>query len=129
MQIRSRVPFLGYLGEPGGKVLFGEDVAEAAKRNMIVETGLECDISIHGLAHFKDNYQGNIVQDKFFFLVKASDPRGTLKPAGPTGKNVWMTLDQILAFEKVHFGVLDMINICEGKDFRFLEETRAVEEY
>jgi hypothetical protein len=96
---------------------------------MEFETGFVCDITIHGLAHLKDKYQGNIVQDKFFFLASATNHRGTLKAIGPTGKNVWMTKEQIKSAKKIHMGLLDLISICEQPTFGFLEQTREVDEY
>jgi ADP-ribose pyrophosphatase YjhB (NUDIX family) len=128
-QIRTRVPYKDYLGETGGKVLFGEDVAEASKRNMLVETGLTCDMEVKGLVHFKDQYQGRIVQDKYFFVVLATNPKGSFKPEGPTGKNQWMTMEEIKAYPQVYQGVLEMFEMAEGKPFGFLEQTHVTTEY
>jgi ADP-ribose pyrophosphatase YjhB (NUDIX family) len=130
MQRRVPVPYKGYLSEPGGKVLFGEDVLAAAKRNMLTETGLTCDLELCGLVHFKDEYQGNIVQDKFFFVVRASNPRGELLSTNPAGtEQFWLTLDQIKADPKTHQGVTDMIALAEAGPFGFLEQTHVVTEY
>lgn len=129
IQRRTRVPYKGYHGDPGGKILFGEDVLEAAARNMKAETGLTCDMSIAGLVHFKDSYQDEVVQDKFFFVIKATNPSGELLAHGITGDNMWMTYEEILANAKVHQGFTDLIEIAEGSGFQFVERTNFVDEY
>ena len=129
VQHRNRVPYAGRIAEPGGKILFGEDVAAAAKRNMLTETGLTCDLRVMGVAHFKDEYLGKIVQDKFFYVVLATNPSGTLLPTGETGDNIWMTRGQLAGDPLTHPGVLDMIDIAEGACFQFIEQTHVVDEY
>lgn len=129
MQKRTRVPYTGSIAEPGGKVLFGEDILEAAKRNMLVETGLECDMKVNGIVHFKDDYLGRIVQDKFFFLIHATNPKGDLLPVGVTGENVWMTIKELEANPKTHQGVVDMIKLAEAEHFGFAERTHIMNEY
>jgi ADP-ribose pyrophosphatase YjhB (NUDIX family) len=129
MQKRRKVPFHGYISEPGGKILFGEDVTASAARNMRIETGLTCDMTVRGFVHFKDLYEEQIVQDKFFFVIKATNPRGELLPDGPTGENSWMSLSGITSNPKTHKGVLDMIKVSEDTALRFLEGTYFTDEY
>jgi len=128
VQKRTRVPYMGYIGEPGGKVLLGEDVPMAAKRNMLAETGLDCDITIRGLAHYRDTYKDELVQDKYFFVAQASNPKGTLKGVGLTGDNFWLTLDEIKT-GPLHQGVPELLEIAEGTSFTYREDTFAVDEY
>ena len=129
VQHRTKVPYQGNISEPGGKILFGEDVLVAARRNFLVETGLECDIEVRGIVHFKDEYSARIVQDKYFFVVWATNPRGDLLPKGETGENAWMTLEEITTNPKTHQGVTDMIAIAEAGHFGFLEATHVTNEY
>lgn len=128
MQHRTKVPYRGNIAEPGGKILFGEDVLQAARRNMLAETGLSCKMELRGLMHFKDKYLGRIVQDKYFFVVLATEPHGTLTQ-GETGKNMWMTRDEIAANPKTHQGVVDIIAAAESGGFTCKERTHTVEEY
>lgn len=129
MQKRQKVPYHNYISEPGGKILFGEDIAASAKRNLYAETGLTCDLAIQGVAHFKDNYQGQVVQDKFFFIIRATDPRGELIEEGSSGLNVWMTLPDIESNPKTHKSVLQMIQTAEGQGKWLLEDTHFMQEY
>jgi ADP-ribose pyrophosphatase YjhB (NUDIX family) len=129
LQKRIKVPYRGYLADPGGKILFGEDVLAAANRNMLVETNLTCDLTVKGLVHFKDSYRGSVVQDKFFFVIKASDPVGELSSGSATGENLWLSLDEIAANPKTHQGLTDLIAMAEGDSFGFIERTHFVDEY
>jgi ADP-ribose pyrophosphatase YjhB (NUDIX family) len=129
MQRRTRVPYTGRIAEPGGKVLYGEDVLTAAQRHLLAETGLECDLRVRGIVHFKDEYLGRIVQDKFFFVVLATNSRGDILPKGETSENTWMTLEEIIANPKTHQGVTDIIAMAEAGGFGFLESTHVTEEY
>jgi len=129
VQHRTRVPYHGYIAEPGGKIVFGEDVLVAAHRNMLVETGLDCVMELRGMVHFKDEYLGRIVQDKFFFVVWATHPRGELLAKGETGENTWMSLEEITVDPKTHQGVTDMIAMAESGNFGFAEQTHVTAEY
>lgn len=129
MQKRRKVPYLSNFSEPGGKIGFGEDVITGATRNMANETGLTCDMVVCGLAHFRDCYKEQIVQDKFFFVIKATNPHGELLIDGPTGINSWMTLADIANNPKTHQGVIDMIKITEDKNRWFLEDVHFTDKY
>jgi len=129
MQRRTKVPYRGYISEPGGKIVFGEDILAAAQRNMLAETGLTCDMELRGIMHLKDKYLGQIVQDKFFFVVWATGPRGELLPKGETGENRWMSFDEIVTDPKAHQGVTDIITMAEAGKFGFGEQTHTVTEY
>ncbi len=129
MQRRTKVPYQGYLSEPGGKIVLGEDVLAAAERNMLAETGLMCHMELRGMMHLKDKYLGRIVQDKFFFVLRATEPRGELLPKGETGENRWMSIDEIIADPKTHQGVTDMIAMAESGKLSFGEQTYIVGEY
>jgi ADP-ribose pyrophosphatase YjhB (NUDIX family) len=129
MQKRTKVPFRGYLAEPGGKILFGDDVLQAAERNLSNETGLHADLEIKGLVHFKDIYEEKLMQDKYFFVVKGTNPTGELKPFGSTGQNVWLSADELSQNPRTHQGVDTITKISENSSFSFHEETHHTDEY
>jgi ADP-ribose pyrophosphatase YjhB (NUDIX family) len=129
VQKRTKVPYRGYIADPGGKILFGEDIIDAAKRNMLAETGLDCEMVVKGVVHFKDSYDEQIVQDKYFFVIKATNPVGDMLTFGPTGENHWMSLEEILCSTKVHQGLSDLITIAESNDIGFSEQTHIAEDY
>lgn len=129
IQERTKVPYKDYLAEPGGKILYGENIIDAARRNLLAETGLDCDLEVKGIVHYKDEYQKIIVQDKYFFVIKGSKPTGDINPHGPTGKNCWMSLDNLSKNSKAHQGLTELIEIAEGSSPNIQESTHVVYEY
>ena len=100
LQKREEVPYKGTIGTPGDKVFFGEDVITAAKRIMKLHTGLECEMDIKGMIHIRDKYGINFVQDKYFFVIKASKPKGELIPRSIKGNHMWLTYEELDASGK-----------------------------
>ena len=129
MQERHLVPYKGTYGTPGNKIFFGENIAQTAVRTMKEQTGLTCEVHLRGIRHFKDEYQGICMQDKYFFIFAASDPRGTLIPNGRGGKNMWLTYDEIKASGRSIHGGLDILDIAQGKGDYFAETTLPVPTY
>ena len=129
VQERTRVPYKDYLAEPGGKILYGENIIDAARRNLLSETGLDCHLEIKGIVHYKDEYQKVIVQDKYFFVIEGTEPTGDMRSHGPTGKNRWMSLNDLSKNNKAHQGLTELIKIAEGSSSRIQESTHIVNEY
>lgn len=129
IQKRRAVPFKGSYSTPGDKILFSEDVHTAARRAMLLQTGLECDVELKGVKHYMDNYLGKIVQDKYFFVFLASNPRGTLKVEGRTGTNMWLTYKQATMTPPGIQGAKDIIDTALGNHFTFEEQTFLIDQY
>jgi 8-oxo-dGTP pyrophosphatase MutT (NUDIX family) len=129
MQKRGAVPFQGTYATPGDKILFGEDIHVAAKRAMLIQTGLECDVTLKGIKHYKDNYLGKIVQDKYFFVFRASNPRGTLKQHGRTGENLWLPYAEAVKMPPAIQGAPDILDMALGAGFSFDEKTFLIDRY
>lgn len=129
LQRRTLVPYKGSIGTPGDKIFFGEDASETAVRAMKEQTGLTCDVQFRGIRHIKDVFEGEIMQDKFFFVFSASNPRGTLAPSGPTGTNEWMTLDELKATGKSVQGGLEILDVSKNGQMSFEEVTYTVSSY
>lgn len=129
MQDRDAVPYTGTLGTPGDKILFGEDVQDAAQRSMEASTGLSCKLRLCGLVHTKDDYKDKIVQDKYFFVVAGHNPQGELKERGRSGNNIWMTRAELIESGRSIQGGLDIIDVAESSDWQFREKTLKIEKY
>jgi ADP-ribose pyrophosphatase YjhB (NUDIX family) len=130
MQDRQLVPYKGTYGIPGDKILFGEDVADAAKRAMREQAGFDCKVALCGLTHYKERYLGRIVQDKFFFVFRATYVSGQLMEIGKKGnKNVWLSLDNLRMSPKTLYNVLDMIEMTRSGRLKIDEQTYDVESY
>ena len=93
VQQRLKQPFYGYWGRPTGKIRWGETILEAAARELMEETGLEVDLSFEQVYHKMDYNQetGVLLEDKIFFVVAGSNPRGKLIDEFEGGRNAWMT--------------------------------------
>ena len=93
VQQRLKQPFYGYWGRPTGKIRWGETILEAAARELMEETGLEADLAFEQIYHKMDYNQetGDMLEDKIFFVVAGSDPRGTFIEQFEGGRNAWMT--------------------------------------
>ena len=129
LQERAAVPFKGTYGTPGDKILFGEDVEQAAIRAMQLQTGLLCDVTLCGIKHIKDNYRGKVVQDKYFFVFRASNPQGVLLARGRTGKNMWLSYDQVHSSGRSTNGGLELLEMAGTQRLQFDEQTFAIDSY
>lgn len=131
MQDRELTPYKNKYSTPGDKIFYGEDVQAAAIRAMQTQTGLDCDVELHGVRHIKDEYEGVCMQDKYFFIFSATNPRGKLLARGRTGKNLWLTYDEVESSGRSIHGGLEILRIAqEGRgQINFSEATYKVETY
>lgn len=131
MQDRELVPYKNAYGTPGDKIFFGEDVHTAAVRAMKAQTGLSCDVELRGIRHLKDEYEGVCMQDKYFFIFSATSPRGNLLERGRTGKNLWLTYEEVDGSGRSIHGGLEILRIAQSRQrgVDFSEATYKVETY
>lgn len=105
VQQRLKQPFFGYWGRPTGKIRWGETILEAAGRELKEETGLIADLEFESIYHKMDFNRdtGDMLEDKIFFIVAATNPRGDFIENFEGGRNAWMTqaeyASQELSFE------------------------------
>lgn len=101
MQQRLKQPYYGWWGRPTGKIRWGETILQAAARELMEETSLEADLEFLGVYHKMDFNQetGKLLEDKIFFNIAGTNPRGTLQVDFEGGRNQWMTSGEIKAQE------------------------------
>lgn len=113
LQRRRSGLFKGYVGLPGGKVEFGEDVVEAGLRELKEETGLSAIGAKLVGVYSEVNVEGESIADHFvLFVVRAEGYRGSLVESSPEGENFWAYEQEVSSLEKVLpdlFFVLDEI--------------------
>lgn len=98
IQQRLKEPFFGFYGFLTGKLRFGETVEEGAKREFEEETGLTCTPKLVDITHKMDySPEGEILDDKYFFVFNALDVSGNFIESFEGGKNHWMALKDIKA--------------------------------
>jgi 8-oxo-dGTP diphosphatase len=97
-QERLKQPYFGFWGRPTGKIRWGETITEAAAREMMEETGLAADHRLAGVVHdlVTQEESGELLEDKFFFVVHCTNVRGTLKDHFEGGHNEWMTMNEVM---------------------------------
>lgn len=123
---RLKEPFYGYWGFHGGKVKFNQYILECAEQELREETGLECDMELRGLFSAKTYNGGVLSYNHQMFIIKATNPRGTLIEKTREGFNQWFSraeIDGLLAFPNVP----ESIKIIHSNHFRWVEADRFCE--
>lgn len=124
LQQRLKQPFYGYWGRPTGKIRWGETILEAAARELMEETGLEADFEFEEIYHKMDfnKETGELLEDKIFFTIAATNTRGTLIEEFEGGRNTWMTQEEYDALP-LSFGG----HFKKPKAFQILEKRHEYE--
>lgn len=102
IQERVKNPNFGFFGFPTGKVRWGETIIQAAERECLEETKLKATFSIEGVYHehvFLDKPK-QLMEDKLFFICKATNASGELQKTFEGGNNQWLTYDQLIKKDK-----------------------------
>lgn len=122
-QQRLKHPYYGYYGFVSGKIRWGETVLEAAARELKEETGLTANLEFAGIEH-KTDYQknGELLEDKFFYIVRAKNPKGNFVESFDGGKNFWLTEKELLSKENVFEDVVPIIRYLDAKKLFFFEK-------
>jgi len=130
MHKRLKQPYFGYHGFITGKIKWGETIEEAAKREYQEETDLSGKFYLNGVKHKMDyDDNGKLLEDKFFFIFKVKNPKGTLKEKFESGENFWLTEKEILNLPRLFDGVGDIINVVKKDKFVFLQNKYIVSGY
>jgi 8-oxo-dGTP diphosphatase len=92
-QERLKNPYFGFWGLPSGKIRWGETIIQAAERECLEETGMTADFKVAGVyhEHVKSTESGELLEDKIFFVVLGTDPRGELQADFEGGHNEWLS--------------------------------------
>jgi 8-oxo-dGTP pyrophosphatase MutT (NUDIX family) len=101
-QERRKNPYYGFWGFPSGKIRWGETLVGAAARETMEETGLSADFRVAGVYHelTRQAESGELLEDKVFFVVNGTDPRGELIADFEGGHNEWLTAAEVLTKDK-----------------------------
>ena len=110
VQQRLKQPYYGYWGRPTGKIRWGETILQAAARELLEETGLKADLQYESIYHKLDfnKQSGELLEDKIFFVITCTNPRGELIVEFEGGRNAWMTPSEYAA-QELSFGGRDIL--------------------
>jgi 8-oxo-dGTP pyrophosphatase MutT (NUDIX family)/predicted transcriptional regulator len=133
VQTRTKEPYFGYMGFVTGKVRFGETIMEAAKRELLEETGLTAKLTYKYLLHehiySKDH---TLLEDKFFHVIHAFNTKGTLQNTRD-GKNEWMTerdfKKKFKEKKKIFYDELDILKWLKNPPKGMVEKEYVVEKF
>lgn len=123
-QQRLKNPFFGYRGFVTGKIRWGDRILDTAARELKEETGLTAKLEYVAMEH-KMDYAKNtkqMLEDKFFFIVRATQPKGKLIENFEGGRNSWLTEKEIINDSKVFEDVSKILQSVKSKSFIFFED-------
>ncbi len=124
MQRRLKQPFYGRMGFMSGKIRWGETIVEGARRELSEETGLKADLALKCIYHKLDyTVSGTLLEDKHFYILAATNPRGNLKAKFDSGSNHWHTLAEINDLTNKFPGVQEVIDRIHQPDLSLWEES------
>lgn len=127
LQQRLKQPYYGYHGAVGGKVRWGETVEEAAIREFEEETGLKAKVKLLVVKHKMDySKDGQLLEDKYFFVFKATKTGGKFISEFEGGKNLWLTLDEIKTLSPVFDDLDKSMKVVHQKHLSFSQNKYIV---
>lgn len=126
LQERLKHPYFGFWGYPGGKIRWGETIIEAGARELFEETGLTANITYQGVyhEHVVQAETKNILEDKIFHVVSATNLSGEMLAAFDGGKNAWLSAEELSQKEKKYASCDIETRVGTGKE-RFIEAVQV----
>jgi len=96
---RKKNPFYDCQGFGGGRIDYGENILEAAKREFKEETGLEGEPQLIKILHNKmySKDTNELLVDKILFFCKIINPTGILAPS-EEGIYEWVNIDNVSGY-------------------------------
>lgn len=124
---RLKEPFYGWYGSHSGKIRWGENPLDCAKREFLEETGLTGDFSLKGIVHYHHFHKdGRLLEDKYFWVYKVENTEGIFKEKVPEGENIWMREKE---YRKLKNVFADFDEVINGKNLVYIDRTKFVESY
>lgn len=117
-QERLKQPYYGFWGFATGKIRWGETILETAQRELMEETGLLADHRIAGLYHELVYQQetGEQLEDKLFFVIHCTNPRGTLIQQFEGGRNSWIAPEKVAKLPKFFGSINVQMDLVHGRE-------------
>lgn len=130
MHQRLKEPFYGWYGSHSGKIRWGENPLDCAKREFLEEAGLTGDFKLKGIVHYHHIHKDRrFLEDKYFWVYRVTNTKGILKGTVPEGKNLWMNEEQIRKLKYTFSTYDEMEEITKCKNLVYLDKKIVVDEY
>jgi len=130
LQERLRRPYWGFWGCIGGPVQWGQSFEATAAAELKKQANLEATFEVVSFYRKRDydESSGDLLEDKLFAILRASDVRGELESNWEYGANAWMTLDALKKQEKYFISTVAMVEAAEGGPFYITEDAQYTED-
>ncbi len=124
---RFKEPYYGFCGFPGAKMKRGEEILEAAKRELKEETNLEGEGKIITVQNGMVINDGELFHHMVQFVVLFEEPKGELAKDNREGTYEWATKEKILSKKNLFPDIPEVIESVEKdeltvKEIKFLQE-------
>jgi 8-oxo-dGTP pyrophosphatase MutT (NUDIX family) len=130
LQQRLKQPYYGFWGFITGKIRWGDGILETARRELKEETGLMAKLELAGIKHKTDyDSKGILLEDKFFFVMKAKNPKGKLKNFFEGGKNKWFKKEEIFKQKDLFPDIEKTLQMSDSDQLMFSEFKFKVDKY
>lgn len=127
---RLKEPFYGWYGSHSGKIRWGENPLQCAKREFLEETGLTGNFTQKGIVHYHHIHKdGRFLEDKYFWVFRIDNVKGKLKEKVPEGENIWMTEKEFRKLTNVFATLDEVFEVINSKTLVYLDRTKFVENY
>lgn len=107
---RLKHPQYGYVGLVSGKMQYGENILEAAKRELMEETGTKAEFKIIGnLRQIRKNPEGEVIEDGIFYVCYTDKLEGEIQSVNKEGEYFWSELEGVSKIEKLFKPSVELI--------------------
>ena len=131
-QERLKQPYYGFWGCMTGKIRWGEELLYTAARELKEETGLTGQHRLCHIWHKRDfRSDGELLEDKYFYVVHVTNVRGKLIEEMEGGRNAWFTQAEVVKLKPSFDGMERPIKMTRAKSMSYSEtdHTYKTEDY
>lgn len=127
---RLKEPFYGWYGSHSGKIRWGENPVQCAKREFKEETGLMGSFTLKGIVHYHHFHKdGRLLEDKYFWVFRIERVSGKLKKKVPEGENVWMGEKEFKKLKNTFATYEEIAEVIDGESLVYIDRTKIVDSY